>query len=68
MSFISVVLPHINHKYRIMKTLSSNAGRIIFSIPFLVFGLFHFMNAMSMLLKDLGLPGATLYLSSHFNK
>ena len=123
-----------------MKTLSANAGRIIFSVPFLLFGLFHFMsladmaawmpswlpapkffvilsglgliaggvsiltkiytklatqllavmllliilmlhlpqmmhgdeqaamNAMSTLIRDVGLLGALLYMSSHFTK
>lgn len=31
-----------------MKTLTTTVARIVFAIPFLVFGLFHFMNADQM--------------------
>ncbi len=46
-----------------MKNLTSNAGRIIFSIPFLVFGLFHFMNGGDMASWMPGwLPGAFFFV------
>ena len=52
-----------------MKTLSSNAGRIIFGLIFLVFGFLHMTSAaMSMMLKDAGLLGASLYMSGQFKK
>jgi putative oxidoreductase len=31
-----------------MKTLTTTVARIVFAIPFLIFGLFHFMNADQM--------------------
>ena len=46
-----------------MKTLSSNAGRIIFAIPFLVFGLFHFMNGSAMATwMPAWLPGSLFFV------
>lgn len=46
-----------------MKNLTSNAGRIIFSIPFLVFGLFHFMNGGDMAgWMPAWLPGALFFV------
>lgn len=47
-----------------MKTLSL-IGRIIFAIPFIVFGVFHFLDAagMSVMIKTWPIPEAWIYLS-----